>query len=77
MTNSALDRISPDAFSTKLSSAQQNIINKAKAAGADGAQLAQMQAQMEMQNLQNLMQFMSNIMRIMGDISKGIVQNIR
>ena len=77
VTSSALDRISPDAFSTKLSPAQQNIINKAKAAGADGAQVAQMQAQMEMQNLQNLMQFMSNIMRIMGDISKGIVQNIR
>ena len=65
------------AVSTKLSAAQTNILDKAKAAGADGAQVAQMQAQMEMQNLENLIQFLSNAMRIMADTSKGIVQNIR
>lgn len=65
------------ALTTSLSSQQKSVIDKAKAAGADEAQLAQMQAQMEMTNMQNLMQFLSNVMRIMGDISKGVIQNIR
>ena len=38
---------------------------------------AEMEAQFQLQNYQNLMQFVSNIMRIMGDVSKSIVSNIR
>ncbi|HZA51934.1 MAG TPA: hypothetical protein VE549_14415 [Myxococcaceae bacterium] len=61
------------AFSSALSPEQNRILSEVK----DPTQKAQMKAQMEMQNMQNLMQFLSNITRIMGDISKAIVQNVR
>ena len=61
------------AFSSGLSPEQNKILEQVK----DPTQKAQMKAQMEMQNMQNLMQFLSNITRIMGDISKSIIQNVR
>lgn len=74
---SVLDRIDDKAFTSGLSTQQNKILDDLKKGGADDTALAQMKAQMQMQNLQNLMQFMSNIARIMGDIQKGIIQNIR
>ena len=65
--------IDKGAFSSSLSPQQEQILSGVK----DETQKAQMKAQMEMQNMQNLMQFLSNITRIMGDISKSIVSNIR
>ena len=61
------------AFSTALTGDQQNMLANVK----DPTQKAQMTAQFQMQNYQNLMQFISNIMRIMGDISRSVIQNIR
>ncbi len=70
---SIVGSIPSQAFSTALSPDQQNMLSNVK----DPTQKAQMTAQFQMQNYQNLMQFISNIMRIMGDISKGVIQNIR
>jgi hypothetical protein len=66
-------QIDKAAFSSGLSPEQNKILEQVK----DPTQKAQMKAQMEMQNMQNLMQFLSNITRIMGDISKSIIQNVR
>ncbi|MBX5482225.1 MAG: hypothetical protein IRZ16_10385 [Myxococcaceae bacterium] len=70
---SILGSISDQAFSTALTAEQNDLLSKVK----DPTQRAQMEAQFKLQNYQNLMMFISNIMRIMGDISKSIVSNIR
>jgi hypothetical protein len=70
---SIVGSIGAQAFSTALTGDQQNLLGKVK----DPTQRAQMEAQFQMQNYQNLMQFVSNIMRIMGDISKSVISNIR
>jgi hypothetical protein len=61
------------ALNTSLTAEQKGMLGKVK----DPAQKAQMEAQFKMQNYQNMTQFISNIMRIKGDISKGIIQNVR
>ena len=66
-------KLDKGAFSSALSPEQNRILSEVQ----DPTQKSQMKAQMEMQNMQNLMQFLSNITRIMGDISKAIVQNVR
>jgi len=66
-------KIDRAAFSSGISPEQQKILSQVK----DPTQKAQMKAQMELQNMQNLMQFLSNIVRISGDISKSIIQNVR
>jgi hypothetical protein len=66
-------KIDRDAFSSGLSSEQKKTLDQVK----DPTAKAQMKAQMELQNMQNLMQFLSNIVRISGDISKSIIQNVR
>jgi hypothetical protein len=66
-------KIDRSAFSSGISSEQKKILDQVK----DPAQKAQMKAQMELQNMQNLMQFLSNIVRIQGEISRSIIQNVR
>lgn len=66
-------KVDAAAFTAGLSPEQERILGQV----TDPTQKAQMKAQMEMQNMQNLMQFLSNITRIMGDISKSIIQNVR
>ena len=66
-------KIDGAALSSGLSKEQQKILDEVK----DPTQKAQMKAQMQLQNLQNLMQFLSNIVRIQGDISRSIIQNVR
>lgn len=64
------------ATSTGLTRMQNDMLNQAKAAGADAKSLKMMEIQFKMQNMQETMQLLSQIAKMIHDIRMAIIRNI-
>jgi hypothetical protein len=68
--------VASGAFSTALTTDQNNMLSQAAAAGASSSQIAMMRLQMEMENQQEVLQAISKIFNMLDQTAKAIIQNM-